>query len=114
MNYKRSDKIAAFIQEEVSKMLLSELKDPELGFITVTKVRVSDDIRHAKIYYSVLGGEEKKTKSAAALDRATGHIRTELGHRLKIRFVPSIMFIFDDSTEYADHIEHLLKKIKSS
>lgn len=113
MHHKRSDKIAEFIREEISKMLLYELKDPELGFITVTKVRVSDDKRHAKIYYSVLGSEEKKVKSAGALERATGHIRTELGHRLKIRFVPSLMFIYDESTEYAAHIEHVLKKLKS-
>ena len=67
MHYKRSDRIAAFIQEEVSKMLLHELKDPAIGFITITKVRVTDDIRHAKIYYSVLGGEENKEESARAL-----------------------------------------------
>lgn len=112
MHYKRSDKVAAFIQEEVSKMLLHELKDPAVGFITITKVQVTDDLRYAKIYYSVLGGDDKKDESTAALQRATGHIRTELGRRLKIRFVPALTFIYDDSTEYADHIEHLLKKIR--
>ena len=112
MQYKRSDKIAAFIHEEVGKMLLTELKDPEIGFITITKVRVTDDNRHAKIYYSVFG-DDKKDQSAEALKRATGHIRTELGRRLTIHFVPAIMFIYDNTTEYADHIEHLLKKINN-
>jgi len=114
MHYKRSDRVAAFIREEVSTMLLSELKDPAVKSITITKTRVTDDLRHAKIYYSVLGEAEKKAESAKALDRATGFIRTELGRRLKIRFVPSITFLFDDTTEYADHIEHLLKKIKEN
>jgi ribosome-binding factor A len=114
MYYKRSDRVAAFIREEMSNMLVRELKDPALGFITVTKARVTDDLRHAKIYYSVYGGDQKKNESAQALERAKGHIRTELGRRLKIRFVPSITFVFDESTEYADHIEHLLKKIGSS
>ena len=70
MQYKRSDKIAAFIHEEVGKMILTELKDPAVGFITITKVRVSDDNRHAKIYYSVLG-DDKKKESAEALSNGT-------------------------------------------
>lgn len=113
MHYKRSDRISAFIQEEVSKMILNELKDPDVGFITITKVQVTDDLRYAKIYYSVLGDDDKKENSAAALKRATGHIRTELGRRLKTRFVPELTFVFDDTTEYANHIENLLNKIKS-
>lgn len=112
MHYKRSDRISAFIQEEVSKMLLNELKDPAVGFVTVTKVNVTDDLKYAKIYYSVLGDDDKKQESAAALKRATGHIRTELGRRLKIRFVPEIRFVYDDTTEYANHIENLLNKIR--
>ena len=112
MQYKRSERIAAFIQEEVSKMLLTELKDPAVGFVTITKVQVTDDLRYAKIYYSVLGGDDKIDESRDALDRATGHIRTELGRRLKMRFVPTITFHYDDTTAYADHIEQLLKKIK--
>lgn len=94
-------------------MLVSELKDPAFGFITITKVRLTDDLRYAKIYYSVYGDAQKKVASAKALERANGHIRTELGRRLKIRFVPSLTFVFDDTIEYADHIERLLKKMKT-
>lgn len=112
MHYKRADRVAAFIHEEISSMLLHDLKDPAVGFVTITKVRVTDDLRHAKIYYSVLGGDAKKNESAAALSRATGYIRTEVGRRLRIRNVPEIIFVFDDTTEYADRIEHLIKKIK--
>ncbi|MBN1464259.1 30S ribosome-binding factor RbfA [candidate division KSB1 bacterium] len=113
MHYKRSDRVAAFIRQEVGSMLVRQIKDPALALITVTKTRVTDDLRHAKIYYSVYGDEQKKDAAAKALERAKGFMRTELGHRLTLRFVPEITFVFDDTTEYADHIEHLLKKIKT-
>jgi len=111
MNYKRSDRLAAVIQEEMSNVLLHGTKDPAFGFITITKVKVTDDNRHAKIYYSVLGDEKKKQESQEALERAKGFFRSELGHRIRIRFVPTVTFVYDDSTEYADHIEQLIKQI---
>ena len=113
VHYKRADRVAALIKEEVSQLVLKELGDPSLGFLTITKVRCSDDLRYAKIYYSVLGTEEKRKNAAAVLQRALGHIRGEIGHRLNLRFVPEIQFFYDDSAEYAEHIETLLKKIKS-
>lgn len=112
MHYKRSDRIAAVIQEEISTMLVSGLKDPAIGFITITRVNVTNDLRHAKIFYSVYGDEEKKEQSKKAIARASGYIRSEIGHKLGLRFVPEINFYYDDSTEYADHIESLLKKIE--
>ncbi len=110
--YKRSDRVAALLKEEISRIILQELHDTQSGFITITKVRVSDDVRHAKIYFSVLGDTEKRDKVKEALDKAKGYIRSELGHRIKIRFVPTIDFHYDDSAEYAEHIELLLHKIK--
>ncbi len=111
-HYKRSDRVAALIKEEISQIILQELQNTKSGFITITKVKVSDDIRHAKIYFSVLGDAEKKIKVKDTLDKAKGHIRSEIGHRIKIRFVPTIEFFYDDSAEYAEHIELLLHKIK--
>ena len=111
-NYKRSDRVAALIKEEISQIILQELHDTKFGFITITKVRVSDDIRHAKIFFSVLGNDDEKNKVKETLDRLKGHIRGEIGHRIKIRFVPTIEFFYDDSAEYAEHIELLLNKIK--
>jgi len=113
MNYKRSDRIASLIKEETSKILLTELRDPSFGFVTITRVRMTDDLRHAKIYYSVLGDDSKKQAAQEALENATGLFRSEIGRRIKIRHTPSIRFFYDDSTEYADHIESLLKKINS-
>jgi ribosome-binding factor A len=111
MQYKRADRVASVIHEKIGALLIRGLKDPALGFITITKVQVTDDVRHAKIYYSVYGDKERKEQSAAALERAKGFIRTEIGGVLNLRFVPAISFHFDDSTEYADHIEQLIKKI---
>jgi len=111
-HYKRADRVAALIKQEISQIILQELHDTESGFITITKVKLSDDIRHAKIYFSVLGDAEKKDKVKEILDKAKGHIRGEIGHRIKIRFVPTIEFFYDDSAEYAEHIESLLNKIK--
>jgi ribosome-binding factor A len=112
-HYKRADRVAALIKEEVSQIILQELADPHLGFLTITKVKCSDDLRHAKIFFSVLGSAEKQNEARQALDRALGYIRGEIGHRLTLRFVPTIQFYYDDSAEYAEHIETLLKQIKS-
>lgn len=112
MQFKRSDRVATAIKEEVSKILLSEIKDPAVGFITITKVSLSDDLAHAKIYFSIYGNDEKKEQSNEALNRANGFIRSELSHRLKLRFTPTLTFLYDDSAAYADHIESLLQKIK--
>ena len=111
MNYKRSERVAMLIKQEVSNMLITELKDPGLGFVTVTGVKLSDDLRHCKVYYSTLGGQEQKHKVQQALTRAKGRIRKEIGRRIKLRMVPEIIFSYDESTEYADHIEALIKKI---
>ena len=113
MHYKRADRVAALIQEEISKLLLMEIQDPDVKFITITKVKVTDDIRHAKVYYSVLDLENHKEKAQAALDRVIGPIKGALGKHLKLRFMPEIAFYYDDSAEYAHHIDVLLKKIKT-
>ncbi|MDZ7723450.1 MAG: 30S ribosome-binding factor RbfA [candidate division KSB1 bacterium] len=111
MNYKRSDRVSMLIKQEVSNMLITELKDPGLGFVTVTGVKLSDDLKHCKVYYSALGGQEQKQKVQQALTRAKGRIRKEIGRRIKLRLVPEITFSYDESTEHADHIEKLIKKI---
>jgi len=113
MSNKRSEKVAALIKQEIGNMLLSELKDPDFGFITITKVNVSKDLQHARVFYSVYGDEAGRKKTRQALARAKGHIRAEIGRRIKLRFVPEIEFVYDDSAEYADRIEHLLHKINN-
>ncbi|RLB07474.1 MAG: 30S ribosome-binding factor RbfA [Deltaproteobacteria bacterium] len=112
MRFKRSEKVGDLIREEVSQILIRELKDPRIGFITITRVAVSDDLRAAKIYYSVFGGEREKEESFKGLESAKGYIKRELGRRVRLKYMPDITFVFDDSLEYSSHIEELLRGIK--
>ena len=112
MRVKRSTKVADLIRKEVSQIFIRELKDPRIGFITVTKVDVSDDLRIAKIYYSVFGGTAEREESYRGLESAKGYIKRELGRRVKLKYMPEIMFVFDESLEYGSHIEELLRGLK--
>ncbi len=111
MSELRVRKIQEFIKQEVSQMLLHDLKDPRIGFVTVTGVHVTGDLREATIYVSLFGKPEAKKESLAALNRAKGFVRTELGHRLNIYYTPDISFEEDTSLDYGMHIDGLLKKI---
>lgn len=111
MSELRVRKIQEFIKQEVGNMLLRDLKDPRLGFITVTGVRVTGDLREATIYVSLFGKEEDKKESMLVLEKSKGFIRKELGKRLKIYYTPEIAFEEDKSLDYGMHIEGLLKKI---
>lgn len=102
------------IREEISQIFLRELKDPRIGFITITKVALSDDLRVAKVYYSVFGGEQEKEESFQGLESAKGYIKRELGRRIRLKYMPDISFMFDDSFEYGEHIEELLRGVKHS
>ena len=102
------------IKEEISQIFLRELKDPRIGFVTITKVAVSDDLRVARVYYSVFGGEEQKEESHQGLESAKGYIKRELGRRVRLKYIPEIHFLFDDSLEYGEHIEELLRGVKHS
>jgi ribosome-binding factor A len=109
---KRSEKVGDLIRKEISQILLEELKDPRIGFVTVTKVALSDDLRIAKVYYSVFGGEQDKEASYEGLESARGYIKRELGKRVRLKYMPEITFMFDDSLEYGEHIEGLLRDVK--
>jgi len=115
MSYQRAERIAEEIKRELSDILRNHVRDPRItNMASVIKVDVSRDLRHAKIYVSVLGDREEKQKTMQGLDRATGFIRKELGQRLGLRYVPEISFVLDESIEYSIHIaqriEELMKK----
>ena len=112
MPYKRANRVAAVIKEEISQILLREIHDPDLGFVTITGVRLSNDLRHAKVFYSVLGDQGRRDETRSALERSLKFIRSEVGQRVRLRFVPTLQFVYDDSTEYADKINRLLKRIR--
>jgi ribosome-binding factor A len=109
MEGKRSEKVADLIQKEISQMLVKSIKDPRIGFVTITKVTVSEDFRLAKVYFSVAGTLEERERSMKGLDSAKGYVRKELGQRIRLRYTPEIMFQFDPSIEYAIHMEELIQ-----
>ena len=111
MEGKRSEKVADLIQKEISQMLVKSIKDPRIGFVTITKVSVSDDFRLAKVYFSVAGTVKERERSMKGLDSAKGYVRKELGRRIRLRYTPEIMFQFDPSIEYAIHMEELIQSI---
>ncbi|MBI5874666.1 MAG: 30S ribosome-binding factor RbfA [Deltaproteobacteria bacterium] len=113
MTYNRSERVAEEIRKEIATMLFGEVHDPRIGFVTITKVALSKDLRQAKIYFSMIGTEEEKEKTMQGLESASGYMRREIGKRLKLRYFPEITFKFDDSLEYAQNIEKILKEIKS-
>lgn len=112
MEYKRSDRIADLLLELVSHLLAKEVKDPRIGTVTLTGVDVSKDLRHARIYFSLLTREEGKEEVLAGLKSATGFIRGKIAKALKLRFVPTIDFFYDDTEAQARHIEDLLNQAK--
>jgi ribosome-binding factor A len=111
MEGKRSERVADLIQKEISQMLVKSIKDPRIGFVTITKVTVSEDFRLAKVYFSVAGTLEERERSMKGLDSAKGYVRKELGRRIRLRYTPEIMFQFDPSIEYAIHMEELIQSI---
>ncbi|EHM43262.1 30S ribosome-binding factor RbfA [Anaeroglobus geminatus] len=107
----RIRKIQEFIKQEVSRIILQELKDPRLGFVTVTDVRITGDLREATVYVSLFGSDEEKKNTLAALAKANGFIRSEVGKRLGIRYSPQIGFKEDQSLDYGMKIEKILHTI---
>ncbi len=112
--HKRAERVGDLIKKEVSQIIQYELKDPGIGFVTITAVELSGDLKHAKIFYSVLGDENAKKESSSALKRACGFIQHEIGRRLRLKYTPEIYFLFDPSVEYGAYIETLIKKIHNS
>ena len=108
----RIEKLQELIKQEMGKMLLKELKDPRIGFVTVTDVEMTGDLREAKIYVSVMGGEEQVKSSLEGLNSALGFIRREIGQRIRLRFTPEISFALDTSLDYGDHIQKLLLQVE--
>src|SRR3970282_2744799 len=102
------EKLQELFKEEASAILPRRLGDPRMGFVSVTEVELSADLRHAKIFVSVLGDEEAKRRTMEALDRAAGFVRSELGRRGTLRYTPEVLFRLDESTERGTRVVALL------
>lgn len=112
MSNPRVGKVAERIQQIVAKRLEKGLRDPRLGFVTITDVRMTGDLQHASIFYTVYGSDEERQESAAALTAATGLFRSEVGRGLGIRLTPTLEFISDELPETAQHMTELLEEAK--
>jgi ribosome-binding factor A len=108
---KRQDKVSEEIHKIISQLLIRGLKDPRIGFVTITGVKLTQDLRQATIYFTVVGTDEERKASESGLNSARGFIRKEIAQEIKMRFTPEIHFQYDKSLEYGQHIEAILKEI---
>jgi ribosome-binding factor A len=108
----RVERLRELIKHEFGEILQRELKDPRIGFVSVTDVEVSNDYSHVKIYVSILGDDAAKTAAIAGLESAKGFIRTELGHRIRLRHTPELQIVADNSIERGSRIMELLEEVK--
>lgn len=111
MQGKRADKVAELVQMELSSAVLLRLKDPRIGFITITRVEMSNDLQIAKVFYSVLGDGEKKRATGEALEHARGFLQRDVGNTLKLRYTPHLQFHLDESADHSLEVENIIKKI---
>ncbi|WP_456271505.1 30S ribosome-binding factor RbfA [Bacillus sp. AK031] len=108
----RSNRVGEQMKKELSDIIGRKIKDPRIGFVTVTDVEVSGDLQQAKVYITVLGDEEQRENTLKGLAKAKGFIRSEIGQRVRLRKTPELIFEFDESIDYGNRIESLLKKIQ--
>jgi ribosome-binding factor A len=108
---RRQERLADQIRSEVAEMLVRELKDPRIGFTTVTRVELSPDLHHARVLVSVLGEPEEQQKTLKGLTSAGAYVRHELSRRLRLRRAPEVVFLLDRGAEASQKIEELLRKV---
>ena len=107
----RVERIQQQVREEVSQMLATEVRDPGVGLVTVTRAKVTGDLSLARVYWTILGDADERKKTTKALERATGFVRHLLAERLSLRRVPELKFIFDQSVAAQDRIEQIIQEI---
>ncbi len=112
-NKLRVEKLQELIKQETGKILMKEIKDPRIGFVTVTGVEMTGDLREAKIFVSVMGNDEQIKQTWEGLNSALGFLRREIGKRIRLRFTPEISFAPDKSLDYSEHIQKILLKINA-
>ncbi len=113
MSNNRSRRLAELLKEEISEIILREVKDPRIGFVSLTDVEVSGDLRHAKVFVSVIGSDRERQDTMAGLEQATGFIRKLVGERITVYHTPEIIFRYDDSIEHGIHITQLIKEVRA-
>jgi ribosome-binding factor A len=110
----RVSRVGEQIKKELSQIVQRELKDPRIGFVTVTAVEMSGDLQQAKVYVSIFGQTEEKEQTLIALEKAKGYMRSEIGKRIRLRYIPELSFVSDESLEHSEHINKLLSDVSTS
>jgi ribosome-binding factor A len=108
---KRAVRVGDQILKEIADLLMRKVKDPRVNSVTLTGINLTDDLKHGKIFFSVIGESEDIQKTQSGLDSAKGFIRREVAHRLNLRYMPDLMFQYDPSIEVGNHMERLFQKI---
>lgn len=106
--FKRAERVSQLIQKELGNLLIKDLMDPRVGFVTVTEVRASDDLRSARVFVSVYGSDEERQASIEGLRDAAGYLRTQLGRRIHLRYTPNLTFALDTTLDEADRLSDLI------
>jgi ribosome-binding factor A len=112
MEHKRTERVGDLIQQEIADILMRKVKDPRIGFVTVTSVQITADLRNAKVFVSVMGEPAQKKETLKGLNSAAKFIRGELGHRLQMKFTPELLFREDTTSEKATQVLALLDAIQ--
>jgi len=107
----RPDRVADQIRAELAQLLAREVHDPGIGFVTLTRVQVTNDIQQARVFYTTLGDEKARRSSARALERAATFLRRQIGARLRLKRVPQLVFVYDESIAGQERIEQILSDI---
>ena len=106
----RTDRVQKLARQVLGEAI-HELKDPRIGFATVTAVRVTPDLRQARVFVSVLGSEDERTETMKGLESAKSHLRTELGHQIRMKYLPELAFELDTQAENAEHLEEIFRRL---
>ena len=109
--YSRADRVSGLIQEVLSNLLKKDIHDPRLKMVTITNVKMSRDLKLARIYFSIYGDSSKVEAAAKGFESARGFIKLSLARRLGLRYMPDLKFFYDESFEYGTHIDELLKRL---
>jgi ribosome-binding factor A len=109
----RPERVGEQIRQEISELLLSEVHDPGIGLVTLTRVKVSPDLQLVRVYYTQMGDDNARAETRRALERATPFLRRQLGSRIRLRRVPELRFEFDESVENQERIERILLDLKA-
>ena len=109
----RPDRVADQIRKELSVLLAREVQDPGIGFLTITRVKVTPDLQQARVFYTIIGDEKARKETAKALGRALPFLRRQVGQRVRLRTVPDLQFMYDESIEQQDRIERIILDIQA-